>query len=431
MSGDRRPSAAAASADGPSGPTTPNPPVDPATLYRTPNALSPKYSRFRVAERLLLTGHSHQAWPDCAIDGQLAAFEDASLLADEKWERAFARAERVRRGFARLLGEGAGSLALAASTHDLLVRFLSALPLVRRPRLVTTDAEFHSARRQLDRLEEAGIEVVRIAAVDADSVGERLALAVDDRTAAVVTSAVFFTDARIAGGLGATAEACARYGAELLLDAYHHLNVVPFSLAGLDRAFVVGGGYKYCQLGEGNAFLRVPPDCRLRPAITGWFAEFDRLEECPTSGVGPDRVAYPADAAARFAGATYDPTSHYRASEVFDFFAREGLSPTLLREVSQHQLALLCRAFDALDLPATLIRRDRTTPLERFGGFLALQSPHADEVGAALREAGVLADWRGEVLRLGPAPYLTDRQLEEAMGRLGGVVRYRWTRRPK
>ena len=30
-----------------------------------------------------------------------------------------------------------------------------------------------------------------------------------------------------------------------------------------------------------------------------------------------------ADGADRFAGATYDPTAHYRASEVFDFFERE------------------------------------------------------------------------------------------------------------
>ena len=40
----------------------------------------------------------------------------------------------------------------------------------------------------------------------------------------------------------------------------------------------------------------------------------------------------------RFAGATYDPTSHYRAAAVFDFFRERGLTPELLREVSQHQI---------------------------------------------------------------------------------------------
>jgi kynureninase len=393
-------------------------PPDPASLYRTPNALAASYSRFRVAERLLLTGHSHQAWPDRAFDGQRAAFEDAAELADEKWGRAFERASRVRRGFARLLGDATGSIALAASTHDLLVRFLSALPLGTRPRLVTTDAEFHSARRQLDRLAEAGVELVRVPAAPADDVGERLAAKVDDRTAAVIVSTVFFTDARIAGALPEAAAACSHHGAALLLDAYHQLAVVPFSPAGLESAFIVGGGYKYCQLGEGNCFLRVPPGCRLRPLVTGWFAEFDRLEASPAGG-----VPYPDDPGARFGGATYDPTSHYRGSEVFAFFAERGLVPPLLREVSQHQLGVLCRAFDALDLPPALVGRDRDTPLERVAGFLALRSPRAGELCAALRAAGVLTDSRGEVLRLGPAPYLADAQLEEAMARLGELAR--------
>lgn len=393
-------------------------PLDPATLYRTPNALAAHYSRFRVGERLLLTGHSHQAWPDRAFDGQLAAFDDAAQLVDEKWERAFERAARVRGGFAGLLGGDPADVVLASNTHDLLVRFLSALALFERQRIVTTDAEFHSARRQLDRLAEIGVEVIKVRAAPAASVGERLAAAVDDRTAAVITSTVFFTDAGIAGGLDAAAEACARHGAELLLDAYHQLNVVPFSLAGLERAFIVGGGYKYCQLGEGNAFLRVPPGCRLRPVITGWYAEFERLEAKPTGA-----VAYPDDPGARFQGATYDPTSHYRGAAVFDFFAEQGLTAELLREVSQHQRTVLCRAFDALDLPPAFLDRDRATPPQRFGGFLALRSPQAGAICAGLRDAGVLADHRGEILRLGPAPYLADAQLEDAIARLGEVVR--------
>ena len=408
---------------GPTGPAgarrEPPGPIDPAALYRTPNALAPHYSRFRVGERLLLTGHSHQAWPDRGLAGQLRAWEDAAELVDEKWERAFERAERVREGFARLLGDDSGPIALGASTHELLVRFLSVLPLRDRPRLVTTDAEFHSARRQLDRLAEEGIEVARVGADPAESVGERLAAAVDDRTAAIIVSTVFYTDAQRAGGLDLAARACARHGAELLLDVYHQLAVVPLSLPddGLAQAFVVGGGYKYCQLGEGCCFLRLPPGRTLRPAITGWFAEFERL----TEGAG-ERVAY-APGAQGFSGSTYDPTSHYRGAEVFDFFLEQGLRPALLREVSQHQVGLLCRLFDELDLPEGVVRRDRRIPLDRLGGFLALRSPRAGEVRDALAAAGVLADSRGDVLRLGPAPYLADAQLAEAVDRLGGVAR--------
>ena len=55
-------------------------------------------------------------------------------------------------------------------------------------------------------------------------------------------------------------------------DAAHtaHFSVgLGTRIAMLDSAFVVGGGYKYMQMGEGNCWLRVPGDCRLRPIHTG------------------------------------------------------------------------------------------------------------------------------------------------------------------
>jgi kynureninase len=394
--------------------------MDPASLYDAPNAIAPHYSRFRVAERLLLTGHSHQAWPDRGFEAQAEAWLDAARYVDDKWEHAFAKAERVREGFARLLGDAGGGIALAANTHELLVRLLSALPLRARPRLVTTDGEFHTIRRQLDRLAEEGLEVTRVAEAPLESLAARLARAVDDRTAMVLVSAVFFDTGRIARGLGEVAASCRRHGAALLLDVYHALNVVPVSLAdeGLGDAFVVGGGYKYCQLGEGNCFMRIPPDSALRPVVTGWFSEFTALADRQQ----PGRVAY-GEGGDRFAGATYDPASHYRAAAVFDFFRERRLTPSILREVSQHQIGVLASAFDALDLDPAVASRERGVPLTEVGGFLALQAPDATSLARGLHARGVLTDARGAVLRFGPAPYLSDRQLREAMGLLVEVVR--------
>ena len=388
-------------------------------LIADPNPLAQHYRRFRVDERILLTGHSHQAWPDCALEGQLRAWRDASEWVDDKWEKAFGEADRVREGYRDLLGDPSGFYSLAASTFDLLVRLLSALPLRQRPRLVTTDSEFYSLRRLLTRLEEEGVEVCRVAAHPAADVGQRLAAATDERTAAVLTSTVFFNSAQIGGALTAAADACRKHGAALVLDAYHQLNVVPISLAaaGLEDAFVVGAGYKYCQLGEGNGFLRFPADCQLRPVATGWFAEFGEL----THEQDPNRVRYHTGHD-RFAGATYDPTSHYRAAEVFAFFRHQQLDADLLRQVSQHQIGLLCRLFDELDLDPGIIDRDRQVALQNLGGFLALRSPHAEAIWQGLREAGVYTDQRSDIIRFGPAPYLSDRQIEEAMERLGRLV---------
>jgi kynureninase len=391
-----------------------------AALAASPNALAPRYARFGVAERLRLTGHSHQAWPDVAFDGQLEAAQDAAELADGKWERAFARAERVREGFRRRLADPGGEIALGASTHELLVRLLSALPVRSKRRIVTTDGEFHTLRRQLARLEEEGFEVIREAAADADSLAERIGRQVDGSTLAVFVSAVLFETARIVPGLDRLAAACRRQGVPLVVDVYHALGALPFALAaqGLEDAFVVGGGYKYLQLGEGNCFLRLPRGCELRPVVTGWFAEFAELE---TTG-DPRRVPYPGGAA-RFAGSTYDPTSHYRAARVLDFFEEQGLGDELLRAVSRHQVGRLAAGFDALDLPAARVSRVRDVPLERFGAFLALRSARAGELKAALARRGVAADARGAWLRLGPAPYLCDAQLDAAIAALGEAAR--------
>jgi kynureninase len=381
--------------------------------------LSDHYSRFHVSERLLLTGHSHQAWPDVSFDAQQRAWLDAAELVDEKWGRAAEQADQVREGFRRLLADRSGDIALGQNTHELVTRLLSALPLAERPRLVTTDGEFHTIRRQIDRLGEAGLAIVKVTARPADSLTERLAAVVDDRTACVLVSSVLFETAEIVPALDVIARACDRAGAVLLVDAYHHLNVVPFDITalGLDGAFVTGGGYKYCQLGEGNAFLRVPAGCQLRPVLTGWFSEFDALEQ----QAGDGRVEY-GRGAARFAGATYDPASHYRGAAVFAFHVAQGLTVPRLREISRAQVGLLKSRFESVDLDPEIVHVE-PVPDDRRGGFLALRCARAGELAAALRARGVLTDFRGSLLRLGPAPYLSDAQLRQAIDVLGELVK--------
>jgi kynureninase len=383
------------------------------------NPLARHYSRFQVADRILLTGHSHQAWPDEAFEAQQRAWLDAAEFVDDKWGPAAERATEVRQGFARLLGDAPANIALGQNTHELVIRFLSALSLHERPRIVTTDAEFHSVRRQLNRVAEEGLlDIVRVQARPVDTLIERLEKALDDRTACAIVSSVLYETAEIVPNLGAVAKACAKVGAELLVDAYHHLNVVPFDLAamGLANAFVTGGGYKYCQLGEGNAFLRVPPDRQMRPIVTGWFAEFASRSDRSTAPVQYERGA---DA---FAGATYDPTSHYRAAAVFRFHTQQKLTPERLRDISRRQVSRLKAGVEALGLGEQVLKIE-PMPEERRGGFLATRTLRAADIVSALRARGVFVDARGDILRMGPAPYLDDQQLDDGVAALGETLR--------
>ena len=150
--------------------------------------------------------------------------------------------------------------------------------------------------------------------------------------------------------------------------------------------------------------------------LTGWFSEFDSLEE-----TGDRRVRYGPGARA-FGGATYDPTSHYRAAAVFDFFQAHGLTADRLHDINRHQVRLLKMEFEQLDCPPSSAFVE-PMPDERRGGFLAIRTKEAIAVAGRLRVRGVYCDARGDVLRLGPAPYLRDNQLGDAIQLLGQVLR--------
>jgi kynureninase len=63
--------------------------------------------------------------------------------------------------------------------------------LGKRPKLITTDGEFHTIRRQLDRLGEEGVQIIKVPSSPAADLVERMRSAVDEKTAAVLISKVF------------------------------------------------------------------------------------------------------------------------------------------------------------------------------------------------------------------------------------------------
>ena len=382
-----------------------------------PSTLRPHYSAFLgtrggTPRRVLLTGHSHQAWPDVARDGLREAFDVAAAHVDDKWGAVFAAQDELRSHIAARIGCQPGEIAFAPNTHELVVRFLSALPLAKRPHLVTTTGEFHSAFRQLRRLAEEGIDVTFVPAEPAATLAERVASAVTERTSAVVLSTVLFGTSTVVPDLTHVVEHATRAGAQVLLDAYHAFDIVPF--AAPERAFLVAGGYKYAQWGEGMCFLRVPAGCDLRPVYTGWFAGYAQLADRRTEGA----VAYADDGATRFAGSTFDPASTFRARAVARFFDAHGMTVDALRATSIMQTARIIAG--TRELPGVTI----ATPLGDAdrGGFVALQTPRAQELSVGLRDDGVFTDARGDMLRLGPAPYLTDAEIDEAVALLRARV---------
>jgi kynureninase len=96
----------------------------------------------------------------------------------------------------------------------------------------------------------------------------------------------------------------------------------------------------------------------------------------------------------------------------------QALTPDRLRAISRRQIHLLKGAVEALDLPAAIAHIE-TVSDDRRAGFLAVRTSRAASIAGALRGRDVFVDARGNLLRLGPAPYVTDEQLERAVGMVG------------
>ena len=98
-------------------------------MVLAPAELRPHYDDFLKPDRILLTGHSHQAWPNVAREGLLRAYADAAMHVDDKWTLAMQRADHLRNAVSDYLGVDHDQIALAQNSHELATRFISGLDL--------------------------------------------------------------------------------------------------------------------------------------------------------------------------------------------------------------------------------------------------------------------------------------------------------------
>jgi selenocysteine lyase/cysteine desulfurase len=368
--------------------------------------------------RLHFAAHSHHLWPDASFDGQVRAWVEANKFADRKWDLVFGDVVPEAQGHvARELGlPSPDTVVFAPNTHDFLLRLFSGFE--RKPvRILSTDGEFHSFRRQGERWEEAGEAVVtRVPLQPFETCADRFVEAA--RAGGfdwIVVSQVFFRTGQLFERIGDLAALADPAGPWVLLDGYHGFMATPTDLSAVaDRVFYVAGGYKYAMSGEGVCFLHAPPGYCPRPAITGWFAEFGDLEGPPGG------VQYRTDGG-RFWGATFDVSALYRFNAVRGMLDEAGLTTAA---VAAHAAALMRRFQDAVAAgeagrlsAAELINPVADEPAR--ARFLAFRHPDAQAWRARLLAADVVSDVRDDTIRFGFGLY----QDEADVDRLAAVCR--------
>jgi selenocysteine lyase/cysteine desulfurase len=282
--------------------------------------------------------------------------------------------------------------------------------------VLTSDGEFHSARRQFARWQEAGTaEVERVAVEPFDSFSDRfLERARSGEHDFIFVSQVLFGSGRLFDPVEELAALGKPDGPWVVIDGYHAFMALerPFSPAAGATAFYFGGGYKYAMSGEGCAFMHAPPGFGARPPITGWFAEFEDLS------LPPGSVGYASDAT-RFLGATFDPSALYRFTAV-------------RRMLRQHDLTTAAISAQVAGLQQQLLAAIGSTPLSNaellnpldgapHARFLAFRSPEAQRWYGALKARNCITDVRGEVLRIGFGLYQDDADVERLVALLSAL----------
>jgi selenocysteine lyase/cysteine desulfurase len=383
-------------------------------------SFKPLFSRSLSADsdRLHFAAHSHHLWPDASFEGQVQTWNDAAELADRKWDKVMGAIwPEAQREIAVEIGTNQpDAIVFAPNTHQLLVSLFAAVSSSWPVRVLTSDGEFHSARRQFARWEEAGAaEIERIPVEPFDTFSERfLKAARSGRHDFIFVSQVLFASGRIFDRVEELAAIGRSDGRWVVIDGYHAFMAIdrPFCPAAADNAFYLGGGYKYAMSGEGCAFMHAPPGFGERPRITGWYAEFEDLT------LPPGSVGYTKDAS-RFLGATFDPSALYRFTAVRRMLAENGLTTERISgHVAELQRQLLDTLHDTALANAELLNPLNERPHARF---LAFRSPHSQRWHEQLKAQNVITDVRGEVLRIGFGIYQDESDVERLVECLGGL----------
>jgi kynureninase len=339
-------------------------------------------------------------------EARVRAFEENwnALGAAAWYETWMARLAELRGRVSAMLGARDGEVALAPATSVALATIASALDHAHRPKVVLSELDFPTLAYPW--MVHPGVEVVRVPSDDGATVDPaRFADAVDDRTALLATSHVFFATGAIQE-LGTLAEIAHARGALLLVDAYQGAGQVPIDVHRDDVDLLTTGPLKWLLGGPGLAYLYARDALleRLRPTIAGWFGARDQF------AFDIAHFEFKEDARRFELGTPSLPSVHYAlgGQDVIDEIG-VGAIRERNRELTERLVS------GALDAGFRL--RIAPDPEQRSAiVMVALDEPAA--AVAHLARRGIIVDHRPGHVRISPHFYNTQEEVERVVAEL-------------
>jgi kynureninase len=312
---------------------------------------------------------------------------------------------------APLIGARPGEVVFQPNVTTAHAVVLSAFDYAARANEIVTDAmHFPSILYLLEQERRDRAKLVVVPSADGVGVDtNRLLDAIDDATAIVCLSHVFFKSAYV-HDVASITEKARRVGAISIIDGYQAVGAIPVDVRSLGIDVYIGGCLKWLCGGPGAAFLWADPDVRrrLEPRLTGWMAHQQPF------AFEPKLVRR--DDAWRLLSGTPSIPALYAARPGLEIIHQAGIDAIRAKSVRQTQ-----RLLELADRHGFRC----TTPRDpaRRGGTVAIDIEHGYEVSQSLKSLDILCDYRpGAGIRLSPHFYTRDSELDEAIEAIGEIL---------
>jgi kynureninase len=312
---------------------------------------------------------------------------------------------------APLMGAPAGTVLVHENASVANSILLSALDYSdsKRTKIVVSDMDFpsdvYTIRAMLPQMEVVTVRTHDGITLDTDE----LLAAIDERTRLVSLSHVLFKSAYIMPAAEIVAKAH-RVGAQVLLNGYHSVGIIPLDVTALDVEFYIGGTLKWLCGGPGGVFMYIRPDLlkTLQPKITGWFAHAKPFAFAETLELRED--AY------RLANGTPAIAALYAIQPGVEAISRVGVDN--IRAQSIRQTSLILNLADAAGYPVISPRQT-----ERRAGTVTVRPPEAYAVSRELIARNIVIDYReGAGIRIAPHFYNTDDEIRLTMQAIADIL---------
>lgn len=281
----------------------------------------------------------------------------------------------------------------------------------KRNKVVITDMDFPSDVYVLRSWLPEHMQIHMVKTHDGISIDTQEFLdAIDETTRLVSISHVLFRSAYIMP-VQEIIEKAHSVGAQVVLNGYHSVGIIPVDVTALNVDFYIGGVLKWMCGGTGGVFMYVRPDLltTLHPKVTGWMSH-----KTPFS-FDVENLDWREDNY-RLMNGTPGIASLQAIQPGIDIITQVGVDN--IREKSIRQTSLLIELADKAGYPVISPRETA-----RRAGTVTLRPQECYEVSRELIARNIKIDYReGAGIRIAPHFYNTDEEVRQAVDMIGEIL---------